>query len=353
MSHFEYGGKAGKVKYIISKIDGNRYCKTNGHFTTHLKANNLSDIEYYLKYVGNPEYCPYCTDLRGFNEYTWEFREICGNKCLSKFRSENYHAMSPDEKRKWKERSSSSVKEFFSTDEGKASLKKAAESNKIVSKQARAKRIITLKKKYGSEWYNSEKANITKSEFSTEKKLDIDKRRDTTNYSKYGKSKCSEPARQKRATWAKEYLIPASKAYCLENYGTDNISVLSKSAISNSSLNFFNELAIGLEGAYFGNNEWYISDKKFGFFKYDFKYKNKIIEFNGDYWHANPNRYEPYDIVPYPGGKQILAMDIWEKDLKKIRLAISKEFEVKIIWERDVKSRKYEILEELKLWMNV
>ena len=39
-----------KAKYVISKIDNSTYCQSNGHFTRHLRDNNLTYQEYYEKH---------------------------------------------------------------------------------------------------------------------------------------------------------------------------------------------------------------------------------------------------------------------------------------------------------------
>lgn len=53
---------------------------------------------------------------------------------------------------------------------------------------------------------------------------------------------------------------------------------------------------------------------------YDFAYKNKIIEFHGDYWHKNPLFYERDEIVE-------------TADKYKLELANTKGKELLIIWE--------------------
>jgi hypothetical protein len=58
----------------------------------------------------------------------------------------------------------------------------------------------------------------------------------------------------------------------------------------------------------------------------------KIIEFNGDIFHANPNKYKSDDL-PNPFLKEMRASEIWEKDLAKIEFAKSKGYDVLTIWE--------------------
>jgi hypothetical protein len=74
-------------------------------------------------------------------------------------------------------------------------------------------------------------------------------------------------------------------------------------------------------------------------YHYDIVYNNKIIEFNGDYWHANPKKYNESDIFSR-NMKVCTASDIWRKDREKIECAIRNNFEVMIVWESDYKKDK-------------
>ena len=79
--------------------------------------------------------------------------------------------------------------------------------------------------------------------------------------------------------------------------------------------------------------EKWIQDKETNkAYSYDFRYKNKIIEFNGDYWHCNPKMYEA---GYFNKNKSLTAKKIWNYDLKKIRTAEKYGYQVLVIWERD------------------
>lgn len=56
--------------------------------------------------------------------------------------------------------------------------------------------------------------------------------------------------------------------------------------------------------------------------QYDFLFpKFKILlEVQGDYWHANPEKYKPNDLIKYPN-EEILASEIWNRDLEKRKFA--------------------------------
>ena len=72
-------------------------------------------------------------------------------------------------------------------------------------------------------------------------------------------------------------------------------------------------------------------------FLYDFSYKNKIIEFNGDFWHMNPKKY---DRDYYNKISKIYAKDKWEIDDIKINCAKELGYDILVVWESDYKCDK-------------
>lgn len=75
------------------------------------------------------------------------------------------------------------------------------------------------------------------------------------------------------------------------------------------------------------NTKWYM---------YDFTSVNrkKIIEYNGDQYHANPDIFNEND-YPHPFRKNIKSKDIWLKDEIKIESANYLGYEVLVIWESE------------------
>jgi very-short-patch-repair endonuclease len=69
-----------------------------------------------------------------------------------------------------------------------------------------------------------------------------------------------------------------------------------------------------------------------------------IIEYNGDYYHANPEIYE-HDHSMVNGAK---AADIWNNDLRKKGVAEKRGFSVLYVWESEWLSNKNEILVRLR-----
>lgn len=75
---------------------------------------------------------------------------------------------------------------------------------------------------------------------------------------------------------------------------------------------------------------------------YDFQYRNKIIEYNGTYWHCDPRFYD--EGFKINGGTS--AKEIWERDLEKTRIALEKGYSILHVWESDYKDDKEKIINE-------
>lgn len=84
-------------------------------------------------------------------------------------------------------------------------------------------------------------------------------------------------------------------------------------------------------------------------YSYDFTYNNKIIEFNGDYWHCNPLVYDAEYLMKT---KNMLAQDIWEYDIQKIKLANAYNYEVLTIWESDWNLKPSTVIEKCLTYLD-
>lgn len=76
------------------------------------------------------------------------------------------------------------------------------------------------------------------------------------------------------------------------------------------------------------------------YYSYDIKINNLIIELNGIYWHCSPKKYQPNDIVHFPGNTYIRAKDKWEYDKMKRETAIEQGYIVETIWEDEFNETK-------------
>jgi G:T-mismatch repair DNA endonuclease (very short patch repair protein)/endogenous inhibitor of DNA gyrase (YacG/DUF329 family) len=96
---------------------------------------------------------------------------------------------------------------------------------------------------------------------------------------------------------------------------------------------------LGKKDAFYGENEIVIKTKN-GNFKPDFMYGNKIIEFYGDFWHANPLKFDENEIMKYPSRinkNPMKASDIRKKDKFRNKELENAGFEILIVWEHDYK----------------
>jgi very-short-patch-repair endonuclease len=76
-------------------------------------------------------------------------------------------------------------------------------------------------------------------------------------------------------------------------------------------------------------------------FDFVFLDKKKIIEFNGDFWHANPKIYDGECLMEV---QKIKAKDVWEKDKSKNSKVEDKGFEILTVWESDYIRNKKNVI---------
>ncbi len=71
---------------------------------------------------------------------------------------------------------------------------------------------------------------------------------------------------------------------------------------------------------------------------------NILIEYNGDYWHCNPNKYEK---DYFNKKKSMFAWELWNQDKKKKELAEKKGYKLFTIWESDYKFNKQNEIDKI------
>lgn len=76
---------------------------------------------------------------------------------------------------------------------------------------------------------------------------------------------------------------------------------------------------------------------------YDMCFENKIIEFYGDYWHANPKKYP---VTFFNKTCKMNFNQIHQRDLLKRQQAESMGYSVLIVWENDYITNKQETIEQ-------
>jgi hypothetical protein len=96
--------------------------------------------------------------------------------------------------------------------------------------------------------------------------------------------------------------------------------------------------------------KWIYNKKINKAFSYDFVYKKKIIEFNGDYWHCNPIFYKP---EYFNKSIQCTAEEKWKLDEIKKQSAESHGYDVLVIWENEWKNDSVSTIERCIKFLNI
>jgi len=85
----------------------------------------------------------------------------------------------------------------------------------------------------------------------------------------------------------------------------------------------------------------------------DYFYNGKIIEFFGDYWHANPIKYSKRQKLKRVSNRMITDVEeIWKKDKERISQLEELGYEVLVIWENDYRKNKHEIINKCRDFIN-
>ncbi len=119
--------------------------------------------------------------------------------------------------------------------------------------------------------------------------------------------------------------------------------------VSNIQIELFKELENNNLHILYGSKEkiiW-IDEKKY--YKVDgyLPDKNIIIEFYGDYWHANPERYQRDSVLSLPNGK-FLAEEIWNRDNERKNNIISAlNCKFIIVWESHFRNDKKTVIDNI------
>ena len=101
------------------------------------------------------------------------------------------------------------------------------------------------------------------------------------------------------------------------------------------------------------NHEYCIREDSVNYI-YDFTdlEHNKIIEFQGDIYHGNPELFTENE-RPNPYRKDKSCKDLWEFDKKKGEIAVEHGFKILHIWEKDYRENKEQIINKsLKFLIN-
>jgi len=82
----------------------------------------------------------------------------------------------------------------------------------------------------------------------------------------------------------------------------------------------------------------------------DFFYDDKVIEFNGDYWHANPKIYTE-NFINKVSGKS--AKEIWARDAQKLTDCQTLGYKVMIVWEDEFNNDPQTIIQKCMQFLEI
>jgi len=172
----------------------------------------------------------------------------------------------------------------------------------------------------------------------------IEKRKNTYyNKSKEKRKKINKSRGKSKEQYIKEFgKEKAEKLLKERGKGRKNPFFRRYSKISTK---FFSELKekSNKEIIYGDNEKWIRYNSNKGFYV-DCLYNNKIIEFNGDFYHANPKLYESDSIIKISNTKIKTALEIWKADEFKIKTLKKLGYDILIIWELDIVKNKEKTL---------
>jgi G:T-mismatch repair DNA endonuclease (very short patch repair protein) len=313
----------GKAKYVQSKLDGNVYCKTNGKFTTHLLKNNIDEVEYVATYIIlKGSLCPVCNlNYRRLDKSTWEWYGCCGKKdCIRKHISKTKLESFKDE-----EFRQAFYSKLIKTVSNYTPEHREAINERIRQAQApgleatKNKRRETCEQLYGDPTYsNREAIKAIKALVSIEEQTLINNKRYKTNEKLYGSFNTLYNTTSK---------FERDIIQCLFDFGTTGHTYLSETG------------------------QFYIGSQT-GYWLYDFANHEhkKIIEFNGDFWHANPNKFKADDYIGR-GVTRCLASEKWLRDEAKLKAAHDRGYQTLVIWEADYYANPETTIENTLIWL--
>lgn len=80
----------------------------------------------------------------------------------------------------------------------------------------------------------------------------------------------------------------------------------------------------------------YVSNEIINNKSFDIVIDKNIIEVQGDFWHANPKKYKPDDVLKFPSKKRPTAKEIWKKDEEKKQIVEKLGYKILYLWESDL-----------------
>jgi hypothetical protein len=360
---------------IKCKLCGKEFNGIN-NIQKHIKMSHKNDItieDYYDKFISkiNRPRCVFCGDVCSLIGYTKGYKKICKSKnCISKSRAtytieygiKMLELSKEDAVQRLDKLNKDRKKSYKKTINKK--LKENPNFNKERSHQCKE---YWLKRGFNEEesTLNIEYVlnNLHKKTWNKRRnKPELYKDVNTTQIDYwikkgFNKEEAKEKIKERQETF--------SRKICIEKYGyKKGLEVfINRQEKWIESLNKNGKLKIGYsevsqelfrmlennEYVFYGekNYEYNITNKKYDYTNIS---RKKIIEFNGDVYHANPKIFKKCD-NPHPYLKHLKSEDIWKMDEYKINLAKEKSFDVLVIWEDEFKENPKLVIEKCKKFL--
>lgn len=351
----------GKAKYVTSKLDGKEYCKTNGQFKRHLRNFNLSEQEYFERYIGSAPKC-ICGASRKMNIPDWSFLPTCGQSCKNEYlRLLKTEIWSDEKKKEVNQKVSVGVRKSNTPEKLKLQHDNLLRVIETRGDEIKERRRKTSLERHGDPTYsNSKTASQTRKNFSRDRVREIYRKSNLTKEARYGhcKMQASKMLKYKDPTYWKP-IISKIRETCLKKYNKSwipmKIGPFNSGPVSKVEKKFVQMLidaGVNCRSYLSENGQFSLSNHQRSFF-FDVAVleKKKLIEFNGDFWHANPKAYKPDHLLSF-GRFKAKAEDLWVRDAKKIAEARKQGFEVLTVWESDFYKDPQTEVDRCLSWLN-
>jgi hypothetical protein len=149
-----------------------------------------------------------------------------------------------------------------------------------------------------------------------------------------------------------EKAAAAFDTYCKNRYN----SVTTKRGVSASSQDFFGKLhmeliKLGIEKIFYAsyNQEWIINiiGKRVVYLDFFVKSLGKVIEYNGDYYHANPTKFKSTDKINCYGKERLVEL-VWSDEKSRLDDIRSVPYikDILVIWEGEVNDNEHEVIKK-------
>jgi len=229
-----------RTVYVVSKIDNNQYCMTNGQFTKHLRKNNLTYQQYYEKYISGVARTCLCGKPMKFYQHTHKYANSCGHPvCVGRVVSSTKRAWTPAQKQQDSKNkriaAAGRTPEQIQNQTTRAKetcRKKYGVEWATQSAEYKAKSRATKLARYGNEYFNGNKKTMCAWRSKSESELiEIVNKRRITCFERYGvENPFMKPGvRTKSAksnSCGREYTLPSGRIIGVRGYEDAAINIL-------------------------------------------------------------------------------------------------------------------------------